>query len=130
MSQRSKILASAATCPPPAGRFFFRTNTKTRFALGGEVRDVLSDDSPALGPGGRRDLRIGGCPQAHLSDVDSIAAVPGAQEPGRGYRKHLVDQEGGHARSAARCLAVWRFRSPMARLRSIRSPISPECSAA
>jgi hypothetical protein len=33
-------------------------------ALGGEIRDVLSHDSPALGPGGHRDLRIVGCRQA------------------------------------------------------------------
>ena len=101
-----------------------------QITLGREVRDVLSDDSPAFGPGGRRDLGIVSGPQARLGDVDGIAAVPGAQQPGRGCREHIVDQEGGHARSAARCRAVWRLRSPMARLRSIRSPIWMECSAA
>src|SRR5580704_8786686 len=99
-------------------------------ALGGEISDVLRHDGPALGPGGRRDLRIVGGPQAYLSDVDGIAAIPGAQEFGRSYREHLVDQEGGHASSAARCRAVWRLRSPMARFRSILSPIWVECSAA
>ena len=99
-------------------------------ALGGEVRDVLGDHGPAFGPGSRRDPCIVGGPQAGLSDVDGIAAIPGAQEFGRSYREHLVDQEGGHASSAARCRAVWRLRSPMARLRSIRSRTWPACSAA
>ena len=98
--------------------------------LGGEVSDVLGDHGPAFGPGGRRRLYIVGGAQAGLADVDGITAGPGAKQLGGGDWEHLVDQEGGHARRAARCRAVWRLRSAVARLRSIRSRIWAECSAA
>ena len=99
-------------------------------AFGGEIRDILGNDSPAFGPSGRRHLRVGGRPETGLRDMDGVVAVPGAQEFGRGHRKHFIDEEGGHARSASRCRAVLRFRSAMARLRSIRARTSSEYSAA
>jgi hypothetical protein len=116
----------------PASRWqvLLQDEHQDNVALRGEVRDILGDDGPASGPGGRRHLRVGGRSKACLGDMDGIVAVLGAQELGRGRREHLIDQEGGHARRASRCRAVWRLRSAMARLRSIRSRISSACSAA
>jgi hypothetical protein len=101
----------------PSGRqVLLQDEHQDLIPFGGEVRDVLGDDSPAFGPGRRRDLHIVGCPQPGLSDVHGVVAVLGAQDVGRRCREHLIDQEGGHASRASRCRAVWRLRSAMARL--------------
>ncbi len=99
-------------------------------AFGGEVRDILSDDSPAFRPGDFRHLRVVGRAEADLGDVDRVVTVGVAQEHGCGHREHLVEQEGCHASNASRCRDVLRLRSAMARLRSIRPRTSSECSAA
>ena len=99
-------------------------------AFDGEVRDILGDDSAAFRPGDCRHLGVVGAAEAHLGDVDRVMTVGVAQEYGCGRREHLVDQEGCHASSVSRCCDVLRLRSAMARLRSIRSRTSSECSAA
>jgi len=99
-------------------------------AFRGKVRHILGDDSSAFRSGSRGHLRVVSCPQAYLGHVDSVLAVGIAQQFGYGHRKHLIDQEGRHAKSASRCRAILRLRSAMPRLRSIRSRTSSECSAA
>jgi len=47
-------------------------------ALRGEVRHILGDDSPAIGPGRRGDLRVVSSPQADLGDVNSILTMRSA----------------------------------------------------
>ena len=108
-----------------------RDEHQDQVTLGGEVSDVLGDHSPAFGPGGRRDLRIAGAPQADLSDVDGIAAVPGAQQPGRGSYAVQATQRaaGGRAR------AVWRrpallVRTATARCRRARVTASQSARSA
>ena len=86
-----------------------------------EVCRVLGYNSPALSPGGRGDLGIVRRPQPDLGHVHSVLAIGVAQDPGRCYRKHLIDQERCHASSAWRCSAILRLRSIASRLRSIRS---------
>ena len=73
--------------------------------LRGKVSHILCDDGPAFRPGRRGDLRIIGSPQAYLGGVDGVVAVSIAQQFGRGYWKHLIDQEGCHARSGSRSWA-------------------------
>src|SRR6185312_11866231 len=99
-------------------------------AFGREVRNILGDDSPALGPGGCRHLGIVSRAETDLCDVDCVVTVCLAQEQGYSRREHLVDQEGSHASSASRCCDVLRIRSVMVRFRSIRSRTSSGCSAA
>src|ERR1035437_979158 len=99
-------------------------------ALGGEVRDVLGDNGPALRAGGCRDVRVRCAAQASFADVDRVVTVLFPQQAGRCCREHLIDQERGHASSAWRCGAVLWLRSAIARLRLIRSLISSGCSAA
>lgn len=98
--------------------------------LGGEVRDVLGYYRAALRPGGSGNVGIVGRPESDFGHVDCIKAVPLAQQLGCGCREHLIDQEGGHASSAARCAVVMRLRSAIARCRSILAVTSPGCSAA
>src|ERR1039457_1208410 len=99
-------------------------------ALGGEVRDILGDDGPALRAGGCRDLRVRGAAQADLADVDRVVTVLVPQQAGRCCREHLIDQERGHASSAWRCWAFMWLRSAIAWLRPIRALTSLGCSGA
>jgi hypothetical protein len=43
-----KNLGERGGLPPPAGRFFFSTNTQHDIAFGGEVRDILRNNRPAF----------------------------------------------------------------------------------
>ena len=113
---------------PLAGSF--QDKYQDHVTLRSKVRHILGYDGPAFRPGCRGDLRVIDCPQAYLGDVDGVLAIGIAQQFGRGDRKHLIDQERRHARSASRSWAVLRLRSVIPRLRSIRSRTSPECSAA
>lgn len=71
-------------------------------ALGGEVCDVLGDDSSALRTGSCRDLRVLGGLEADLSYVHRVVVIGITQEHGGCDWEHLVDQELDHASSAAR----------------------------
>jgi hypothetical protein len=99
-------------------------------ALSSEVCHGFGDHGPALRPGGCGDLRVISRPQAHLANVHRISAMGIAQYFSSGCRKHLIDKERCHARSASRCRAVMRLCSAMSRLRSMRSLISSACSEA
>ena len=57
----------------------FQDEYQVNVSLGSKVRDVLGNDRPAFGSGGRGDLRIISCPQADLSDMDSVPAIAIAQ---------------------------------------------------
>ncbi len=52
--------------------------------LRGKVRHILGYNGPAFRPGRCGDLRVIGCPQAYLGDVDGVLAVGIAQQFGRG----------------------------------------------
>ena len=75
-------LGQRGSLPASRWQVLLQDEHQDQVALGGEVRGILSDDSPALRPGGRRNLRILGCPQAGLADLDGVMAVLGAQDLG------------------------------------------------
>ncbi len=61
---------------PASGRQVpFQDEYQGNVALRSKVRRVLGNDSPAFRPGCRGDLRILGCPEANLDDMNGVPAI-------------------------------------------------------
>jgi hypothetical protein len=86
-----KGLCECGGLPASGGQVLLEHEHEYHVAFGREVRNVLGDDSPTLGPGGCRHLGIVGRAEADLGDVNRVVTVCLAQQQGHSRREHLVD---------------------------------------